>query len=313
MSNQYNFKIKHLARNDNCCVLCATSYVNIIDGKKIAEKIKDEVVAEILAANHGNLHADDRPHLAIVLVGARPDSELYVSLKEKEAKKVGVDTTLYRLPEDAPEAELEEVIKFLNNDEKIDAILLQLPLPDHMNADKIIALMDPLKDVDGFHPENLKKISCTPGKEFVPPLGQVVLEILEDVKINPKNLKAAIIANSTIFGETMERILEQRGAATTIISSEDKDLAQKTKDADILITAAGIPSLIKGENVKDGACIIDIGITKMPDNKVKGDADAESLKDKNSYLTPVPGGVGPITIAAALANTVRIWKNKKTE
>lgn len=283
----------------------------LINGKKIAEKIKDEVVAEILAANKGNIHADNRPHLAIVLAGTRPDSELYVSLKEKEAKKVGVDTTLYRLPENASEAELEEVIKFLNNDENIDAILLQLPLPDQMNADKIIALIDPLKDVDGFHPDNLKKISCVAGEEFVPPLGQVVLEILEDVKIDPKNLKATIIANSAIFGETLGRILEQRGAQNIIISSEDKDLAEKISDADIVITAAGIPGLIKGENIKDGACIIDIGITKMPDGKVKGDADAESLKDKEGYLTPVPGGVGPITIATALANAVRIWKKGK--
>ncbi len=282
----------------------------LIDGKKIAEKIKDEVVAEILAANNGNIHADNRPNLAIVLVGSRPDSELYVSLKEREAKKVGVDTTLYRLPENASEADLEEVINFLNNDAEVDAILLQLPLPDHMNADRVVALMKPEKDVDGFHPENLKKINCGDESGFIPPLGQVVLEILEEAKINPQGLKAAIVANSAIFGETLSGILRQRGAETVITSSEDADLAKKTSEADILVTAAGVPGLIKAEYVKKDACVIDIGITKMPDGKVKGDADAESLKDKAGYLTPVPGGVGPITIAAALANMVNIWKRK---
>ncbi|MFA5248597.1 MAG: bifunctional 5,10-methylenetetrahydrofolate dehydrogenase/5,10-methenyltetrahydrofolate cyclohydrolase [Patescibacteria group bacterium] len=286
----------------------------LIDGKKIADRIKDEIVAEILAANNGNIHADARPHLAIVLVGVRPDSELYVSLKEREAKKVGVDTTLYRLPEDAHEAELEEVINFLNNDSGTDAILLQLPLPDHMNADKIIALMNPKKDVDGFHPENLAKINCTGSEIFVPPLGQVVLEILEEAKIDPAGLQAVVIANSDVFGETLGKILQQRGAKVEISSPDDKDLADKISEADILVSAAGVPGLIKGEQIKKNVCIIDVGITKTADGKIKGDADAESVKDKAGYLTPVPGGVGPITIATALANTVKIWKkNKKTE
>jgi methylenetetrahydrofolate dehydrogenase (NADP+)/methenyltetrahydrofolate cyclohydrolase len=283
----------------------------LINGKKIADRIKNEIVAEILKANNNNLHADNRPHLAIVLVGSRPDSELYVSLKEREAKKVGVDTTLYRLPENASEADLEEVINFLNNDAEVDAILLQLPLPDHMNADKVVALMKPDKDVDGFHPENLKKINCAGENYFVPPLGQVVLEILAEAKINPSGLKTAIVANSAIFGETLSGILKQQGAEVVVVSSEDSGLAEKTAKADILITAAGIPGLIKAKHIKSGACVIDVGITKMPDGKVKGDADAESLKDKAGYLTPVPGGVGPITIATALANTVKIWQKNK--
>ena len=281
--------------------------MRIIDGKKIADRIKDEIVAEILKANNNNIHADDRPHLAIVLVGSRPDSELYVSLKEREAKKVGVDTTLYRLPENASEAELEEVIKFLNGDENIDAILLQLPLPKTMDTDRIVSLMDPLKDVDGFHPDNLKKINCAGSETFVPPLGQVALEILEEVKIDPAGLRAAVVANSDVFGETLAKILQQRGAKAEIISPKDENLAQKTQDADILITAAGIPELIKGEHIKKDACIIDIGITKTADGKVKGDVDAESVKDKAGYLTPVPGGVGPITIATA----VTIWQKNK--
>jgi methylenetetrahydrofolate dehydrogenase (NADP+) / methenyltetrahydrofolate cyclohydrolase len=281
----------------------------IIDGKKIADKIKDEIVAEILLRNNNNLHAPQRPTLAIILVGERPDSQLYVSLKEKEAKKVGVDTTLYRLPDNAAEKELEEMIKFLNTDKATDGILLQLPLPDNFNTDKIVALMDPAKDVDRFHPDNLKKLMA--GDEaLMPPVCQVILEILEDIKYDPAGKSACIVANSEIFGLSLAKILELHGALTKIVAPNDEDLAEQTVKADILVTAVGQSDLITAEMVKKDAVIIDIGISKE-DDKVRGDVNFESVKEKAGYITPVPGGVGPITIAAALRNTVEIWKMKK--
>jgi methylenetetrahydrofolate dehydrogenase (NADP+) / methenyltetrahydrofolate cyclohydrolase len=276
----------------------------LINGKKIADKIKDEIVAEILLSNNNDIHAPARPMLAIILVGERPDSELYVSLKEREAKKVGVDTTLYRLPANAPEAELEEMIKFLNNEKATDGILLQLPLPDNFNTDNIIALMDPAKDVDRFHPENIKKLMA--GDEgLLPPVAQVVLEVLEDIKYESEGKSACVVANSEIFGQSLAKILELHGALTKIVSPEDEDLAEQTIKADILITAVGQPDLITEEFVKKDAVIIDIGISKE-DDKVLGDVNSESVKDKAGFVTPVPGGVGPITIAAALKNTVEI-------
>jgi 5,10-methylene-tetrahydrofolate dehydrogenase/Methenyl tetrahydrofolate cyclohydrolase len=283
--------------------------VKIIDGKKIADKIKDEIVAEILLGNNNDMHAPSRPMLAIILVGERPDSELYVSLKEREAKKVGVDTTLYRISASAPEIELEEVVKFLNKDEMTDGILLQLPLPDNFNTDRIVSLMSAAKDVDRFHPENLKKLMAG-DEELLPPVSQVILEVLEKIKYNPEGKSACIIANSEIFGQTLAKVLELHGALTKIVSPDDEDLAEQTAKADILVSAVGNPELITEKFIKKDAVIIDIGISKVGD-KVRGDVNAESVKNKAGYLTPVPGGVGPITIAAALKNTVEIWKKKK--
>jgi methylenetetrahydrofolate dehydrogenase (NADP+) / methenyltetrahydrofolate cyclohydrolase len=282
--------------------------VIIIDGKKIADKIKDEIVAEILLRNNNDLHAPARPMLAIILVGDRPDSKLYVSLKEKEAKRVGVDTTLYKFATTTPQAELEETLKFLNGDEDTDGILLQLPLPANFETDKIIALMNPAKDVDSFHPENVKRLLA--GEEnLLPPVGQVILEILEDIKCDPAGKSACVIANSEIFGQSLAKVLELHGALTKIAAPDDEDLAEQAAKADILITAVGKPDLITEEFVKKGAVIIDIGISKE-DDKIRGDVNLENVKDRAGYITPVPGGVGPITIAAALKNTVEIWKKK---
>lgn len=283
--------------------------MKIIDGKKIADKIKDEIVAEILLCNNNDLCAPHRPMLAIILVGDRPDSKLYVSLKEREAKKVGVDTTLYKFAATTPQAELEETMKFLNSDKDTDGVLLQLPLPDNFETDKVIALMNPAKDVDSFHPENVKRLLAG-DENLLPPVGQVILEIFEDIKYDPEGKSACVVANSEIFGETLAKILELHGALTKIAAPDDEDLAEQASKADILITAVGKPDLITEEFVKKNAVIIDIGISKE-DDKIRGDVDIESVKDKAGFVTPVPGGVGPITIAAALRNTVEIWKKKR--
>ncbi len=281
--------------------------MQIIDGKKIAERMKDALVKTVAEQNNGDIMCPIRPLLAIILVGERADSELYVSLKEKEAKKVGVDTSLYRLSPESPMKELEELIAFLNKDEATDGILLQLPLPGNFDTNWMVSMIDPDKDVDYFHPQNIKHL----GQSGIwPPLVQVVTEIFDEIKYNSSGKEVCVIANSNEFGSVMSKVLTDMGASVKVVSPDNEDLSSVASSADVLITAVGRPGLIKGEHVKKGALIIDVGITKGEDGKVRGDVDAESVKDKAEWLTPVPGGVGPITIAAALKNVVEMWKKK---
>ena len=285
--------------------------MQLINGRLLAEKIKDEVVKEIAGNKPGDaLLSCPRPNLAIILAGNRPDSELYVSLKEREAKKCGIDTHLYRCDDDATEEQLSDIINFLNRDETIDGILLQLPLPGGLDADKIVAMIDPKKDVDGFHPENLKILMGTCDHEqFLPPVFAVVLEMLKSIKYDPRGEQVCIVNNSDIFSQGLAKVLECKGAKTTIVKADDEKLTSKTKEADILITAVGKPSFIDGDMIKKGAIIIDIGISKE-DDKICGDVDADKVDDMASFLSPVPGGVGPMTIACALKNTVRLWQER---
>ncbi|MEK7097582.1 MAG: bifunctional 5,10-methylenetetrahydrofolate dehydrogenase/5,10-methenyltetrahydrofolate cyclohydrolase [Patescibacteria group bacterium] len=315
----------------------------IIDGRALAEKIKDKVVKEIVemgkqkqkavpetheckcghgTEEHAHEHEDSeghefatflnapRPNLAIVLVGNRKDSEIYVALKEREAKKVGIDTSLYRCPEEITEEELLGMIKYLNSDELIDAILVQLPLPENLNEDRIVAAIDPKKDVDGFHPENLKKLlgSCE-NKAIMPPVFDTVLEMLKSIDYDLEDKQICVIANSDIFGDSLAKILECRKAKAIAVKSDDKDLKEKTSKADILISAVGKPNFITNEMVKTDAVIIDIGITKE-NGKIYGDVDFHGVEDKVSFITPVPGGVGPMTIACAFRNVLALYKRK---
>jgi len=262
--------------------------VNIIDGKAIAERVKDQITQEIIALN------GKRPNLAIVLASERPDSKLYVSLKEREGKKVGVDTHLYILESGSTEAELLEVVNFLNKDEQIDGILVQLPLPGQFTADKIIAAINPEKDADGFrenHPEYV-----------VSPVIASIQACLEEVKFEAEGKKACIFYNSDVFGLSVKQLLEKKGLE--LLSRENSD------QADLLITAMGQPGYIKDNMVKEGAVIIDIGITKVGE-KVLGDVDFESVKGKAGFITPVPGGIGPMTIAFLFKNVLSIYKERK--
>ncbi len=283
--------------------------MQIIDGKKIAERIKDQIALEIHQLN------GPRPNLAIILANDRPDSKLYVSLKEIEAKKVGIDTHLYRLEDATSESELLGVVDFLNIDEMIDGILVQLPLPDIFNTDKVIAAIDPSKDVDGFHPNHPDYI--------VSPVFASVLLILEEIKHPLAGQKVCVLFNSDIFGESLKQILEKEGALVSLcpVGNFDKlneaesnlkyeAIKKVSLEADILITALGLPHFVKKEILKPGVVIIDIGITKVGD-KVLGDVDAEDVKDVAAYLTPVPGGVGPMTIALLFKNVWEIFKKKK--
>lgn len=279
--------------------------MELIDGKALAEKIKDRIAGEVRALG------DDRPNLAIILVGEREDSKIYVSLKEKQAKTVGIDTHLYRCDEDIAESELLSVIDYLNQDELIDGILLQLPLPDGLDADKVVARIDPAKDVDGFHPDSLKALLSGCGCELEPPLLGVVKAILESVGCELQGKQVAALVNSDIFGRALEHVLACAGAGVSVFHGDEADLAERTRQADVLIVALGRPGFVTAAMVKDGAVVIDIGITRLSDGTVAGDVDAASLKGLSGHLTPVPGGVGPLTIAMAFKNTLKLYQAKR--
>ncbi len=260
-----------------------------IDGKKISERIKDEIAEEIY--HFKGL----RPNLAIILVGERPDSKLYVSLKEREAKKVGIDTHIYRLDADVPEEELISVVSFLNKDETIDGILIQLPLPEKFNTDEIIEILDPEKDVDGFH-------SAHPNYILSPVLASIKA-CLEEIKFIAKNKTACVLYNSEIFGSSVKDLLKKLGIAK---------LSDRSEEADLLVTALGKPHFIKKEMIKEKAVMIDIGITPVGDD-VQGDIDYNDVKEKGSYITPVPGGIGPMTIAFLFKNALAIFEKRRQD
>ena len=289
----------------------------IIDGKKLAEKIKNKVVDSIIKLNSADPAdkkkprlVENRPNLAIILVGDQEDSLLYVKKKEEEAKKVGLDTHLYRCPADIPKREVFEMIDCLNKDDLIDGILVQLPLPDNFDTDGIIMAIDPKKDVDRFHPDNLKKILLSCDHNLMPPVFGTVLVMLESINYDLKNKQVCIISNSDIFGKTLAKTLECRGAGVDVVRVRDNDLKKRTSQADILISAVGKPSFIKKDMIKNDAVIIDVGITKKG-KKVYGDVDFENVKKKVAFITPVPGGVGPMTIAMLFKNTLELYKQRK--
>ncbi len=286
----------------------------IINGKELAEKIKDEIVKEIVRLNSGaTCCAIKRPNLAIILIGEREDSKIYVNLKKKEAKKVGIDTHLYKCPENISEHEVLDMIKCLNNDDAIDAILVQLPLPAGFDTDMIIRAINPKKDVDGFHPDNLKTLFKTRDHaRIMPPVFEAILEMLKSIKYELKGKQVCVISNSKIFGKALARVLECRQAKVAAIRADNAGLKEKTSRADILITAAGKPKFIKKDMVKKDAVVIDVGITKK-DGKICGDVDFEDVKNKASFITPVPGGVGPMTIAMALKNTLELYKRRRNK
>lgn len=260
----------------------------IIDGNKIAEKIKDKIALEVFK------HKEVRPSLAIILVGSREDSKLYVSLKEREAKKLGIDTHLYIFPKNSKPEEVLEVIDFLNKDNGVDAILVQLPLPDQFETDAITKAIDPKKDADGFHPQSPVYIKS--------PVLSAVLACLDEISLKGEGKTACVLNKSEIFGNSLKKVLEDRGFK--IIDKKN------IKEADLVVSAIGEPSLVKKEMMKDGVVLIDIGITKE-ENKVRGDIDIDAAKEKASYLSPVPGGIGPITIAFLFKNVLEIFNHNK--
>lgn len=277
--------------------------MQLIDGKKVSAYIKENLKAEVASLKEQGTEVC----LAVIQVGNDPASTIYVRNKKRGCEFVGIKSLSYELPEETTEEELLHLIDELNADEKVHGILVQLPLPKQINEDHIIKSIHPSKDVDGFHPENIGKmfigedtlVSCTPAG---------VIELLDYYKIDVAGKRCVVVGRSNNVGKPMAMLLTAKNGTVTIAHSKTKDLASVTREADILVAAAGRPRLITAEHVKEGAVVIDIGIHRDKENKMCGDVDFEQVKDKVSAISPVPGGVGPMTIAMLLSNCVKAAK-----
>ncbi len=280
--------------------------MQIIDGKALAQRIREQIAAEVEVLKK---ERDITPGLAVILVGDDPASHAYVKMKAKACKEAGIYSITHEMPESISQSEIEETIRMMNANPNIDGILVQLPLPKHIDATKILELIDPAKDVDGFHPYNFGRL-MTGLDGFVPctPLG--VMEMLEAYGIDPKGKDACVVGASNIVGKPMAALLLNAFATVDICHIYTQDLAEHTKKADILVVGVGKAGLITEEMVKEGAVVIDIGINRLEDGSLVGDVDYESVAPKCSYITPVPGGVGPMTIAMLLQNTLKAAKER---
>lgn len=290
--------------------------MELIDGKKIANDIKEEITKEVQKIRDNN---EKNPHLAAILVGHDPASETYVASKEKACKQVGFDSSVYRLPEDTTEEELLETVGFLNNDNEIDGFIVQLPLPSHINENKIIQSINPEKDVDGFHPVNVGRMSIgLPSYVSATPFGIVELIKRSGVETNGKN--CVVLGRSNIVGRPVSILLslnnENGNATVTVCHSRTKNLKEITSSADILVVAIGKPEFVTGDMVKKDAVVIDVGIHRVKSDKTKsgfrliGDVNFDEVSKKASKITPVPGGVGPMTIVSLLMNTLKAYKKE---
>jgi methylenetetrahydrofolate dehydrogenase (NADP+)/methenyltetrahydrofolate cyclohydrolase len=279
----------------------------IIDGKEVSQHIRKEVSEEVrkLKEETGIV-----PGLAAVLVGDNPASEIYVRNKRKACGEAGIYSEEYKLPEETTEGDLLSLIKKLNEDEKIHGILVQLPLPKHINEAKILRAVSPSKDIDGFHPENVGYL-VEGNPRFIPCTPHGIIRLLDYYKIEIQGKEAVVVGRSNIVGKPVSLLLLHRHATVTICHSRTKPLEDVTRRADILVAAMGRANFITGDMVKQGVVVIDVGINRNPDGKLTGDVDFEKVKEKASYITPVPGGVGPMTIAMLLWNTWSSAKNSK--
>ena len=291
----------------------------ILDGKDLSERIKAEIaedVARHVAAGHR------KPHLAAVLVGEDGASRTYVDHKVRSCARVGFESTLIQRPADITQDELLEIVHGLNNDPGIDGFIVQLPLPDHLDAQAVIEAVDPAKDVDGFHPGNMGNLALgLPG--FVPATPAGIMTLLDRYGIETEGRHAVVIGRSSIVGTPMSLLLSRSGrpgnCTVTLCHSRTADLAGHCRKADILVAAVGRPEMVKADMVKDGAVVIDVGITRVDDPtakrgyRLKGDVDYADVAPKCSWITPVPGGVGPMTIVSLLRNTLTAAQAKLTD
>lgn len=280
--------------------------MQIIDGKEISNRVKQRVADEVLELKIKGI----TPTLAVVLVGEDKASQTYVASKERSTIAAHMGSVAHKLPETTTQSELLALIKLLNNDDSIDGILVQLPLPKHIDTNAILEAIDPNKDVDGFHAINVGRLNS--GLDgFVPctPLG--IMELFKAYNIDVSGKNAVVIGRSNIVGKPMAALLLNAGATVTIAHSKTKDLASVCKNAQIIVVAVGKPNFLKADMVSDGAIVIDVGINRLDSGKLVGDCDYESVAPKCSMITPVPGGVGPMTIAMLLSNTLKSAKNRK--
>ncbi len=290
--------------------------MELIDGKKVAVTIKQEIAAEVKRMLD---QGEKAPHLAAILVGEDPASQTYVNSKAKACKEVGFISSNYNFPEDVSEEELLKTVEFINNDDDIDGLIVQLPLPDHIDNQKIIQHIRPEKDVDGFHPVNVGRMTIgLPSYVSATPYG--ILELIMRSRIETKGKNCVILGRSNIVGKPMSILMarnEEPGNATvTVCQSKTKNLKEITSKADILIVAIGKPEFVTEDMVKDNAVVIDVGIHRVKSDKTKsgfrliGDVKFDEVSPKASHITPVPGGVGPMTIVSLLMNTLKASKKE---
>ena len=276
----------------------------LLDGKILSAKIKEEVKVEVTQiVKEKNI----TPGLAVILVGNDAASATYVASKAKACKDAGIYSVVHEMPESITQEELLETINMMNNNPKLDGILVQLPLPKHIDTTTVLEAINPLKDVDGFHPYNVGRMVSNLDS-FLPATPFGVMRMFEEHNIELSGKDVVVIGSSDIVGKPMASLLINKKATVTVCNSRTKDLKAHTSKADIVIIAVGVPYLLKEDMVKDGAVVIDVGINRLESGKLVGDADFEGLKNKCSFLTPVPGGVGPMTIAMLLKNTIKAAK-----
>ena len=272
----------------------------ILSGKVVSQRIKDELKDEVKALNDKGIF----PGLAVIIVGDDPASRVYVNSKKKACEEIGVYSREYALPQETTESELLALIDELNVDKKINGILVQLPLPKHINEETIINAISPKKDVDAFHPVNVGKIMIG-NYDFLPCTPAGVMELIAESGIDVSGKECVVVGRSNIVGKPQAMLLLHKNGTVTICHSRTKDLKAKTKEADILVAAVGIPNFITGDMIKEGAVVIDVGINRIAEKKLVGDVEFESAEKVASAITPVPGGVGPMTIAMLMKNTVK--------
>jgi methylenetetrahydrofolate dehydrogenase (NADP+)/methenyltetrahydrofolate cyclohydrolase len=275
----------------------------ILDGRAVAKKVKDQVAGEVKALGEQGVTAA----LAVVIVGDDPASRVYVDNKRKDCLEVGIRSQEYALPADVSQQELLGLIVGLNASAQTDGILVQLPLPEAIDEKAVIAAIDPSKDVDAFHPVNVGRI-MSGDYDFLPCTPAGIMELLDDAGIPVEGKKCVVIGRSNIVGKPMAMLLLHRNGTVTICHSRTLDLPEEAKRADILVAAVGRAGFVTADMVKEGAVVVDVGMNRMPDGKFYGDVDFGAVSQKASYITPVPGGVGPMTRATLLKNTIKAAK-----
>lgn len=277
--------------------------MNIIDGKAVSKKVKEDVKAECEQLKAKGV----TPGLAVIIVGDDPASQVYVHNKEVACEACGFYSVKYALPAETTQEELNALIDKLNKDDKINGILCQLPLPSHLDDKEVINRIDPLKDVDAFHPVNVGAIMIG-DYNYLPCTPAGVMELIHSTGVDVSGKKAVVMGRSNIVGKPMAMLLLHENATVEITHSRTQNLADITKEADILVAAIGKAKFVKADMVKDGAVVIDVGMNRDENGKLCGDVDFEDVKDKCNFITPVPGGVGPMTIAMLMKNTLTAAK-----
>lgn len=275
----------------------------ILDGKAVSQRIKDELKVEVAEIKSKGVN----PGLAVVIVGDNPASRVYVNSKKKACAEIGIASFEYALEEGTTEEELLALVRKLNDDSTVNGILVQLPLPKHINEETIINAITPEKDVDAFHPVNVGKIMIG-NFDFLPCTPAGVMELIKESNIDLEGKKCVVVGRSNIVGKPQSMLLLHKNATVTICHSRTKNLKEECLQADVLVVAVGKANMITGDMVKEGAVVIDVGMNRLPDKKLCGDVDFESVSRVASYITPVPGGVGPMTIATLMKNTVTAAK-----